>query len=227
MKAEDLHKVHPGTLRDIVIHEQCSCGTGCPAVAGISAQRMRSRIVRHCSPTLAGLKCGSMFKMCGLDPDDIENVLSEELSRHHDRGLMYEVLNRDGCGTLIYIYRPRLLSDRLSESGVWDLLSDLGYTDRSVDGLIRRLKGRFDEPGMPPEVGIFLDYPLEDVLGYMQNGGRDCRVIGCWKVYGDVDAAERRFRSYRHCRDVFMRRLSEGSDLGRLVVRCRSEPGVQ
>ena len=61
---------------------------------------------------------------------------------------------------------------------------------------------------------------MEDVKGYIENEGRCSRCIGCWKVYGDVESAERRFQSYKRCRDVFSRRLAEGCSLVRLTVRC-------
>ena len=88
-----------------------------------------------------------------------------------------------------------------------------------AESLVSRLVERFAECGMPPEVGVFLDYPLEDVVGYIENKGVGCRTIGCWKVYGDVEQAERRFVQFKRCRDVFSRKLSEGFKLERLAVR--------
>ena len=209
-----------GAESAMLVHGPCGCVNACPAATGKASFEIRSRIVRHCSPTLAGLKCGSMFKVCGLDRIGSEEMVSEEIRHHHDRGLSYRVLFRDRCGTLFYIYRPKLLAKRMSESGVAEFLESYGYIGLDVEGMVRRLENRFEECGMPPEVGIFLDYPLEDVVGYIENDGRGCKMIGCWKVYGDVEQAEVRFRNYRDCRDTFLRRLSEGFGLESMVVRC-------
>ena len=92
---------------------------------------------------------------------------------------------------------------------------------RSCSSTLAELFDRFAHcPTVPPEVGVFLDYPMEDVRGYIENEGRCSRCIGCWKVYGDVEAAERRFQSYKRCRDVYSRRLAQGISLVRLTVRC-------
>ena len=110
---------------------------------------------------------------------------------------------------------------RMDDPEVKGFMESMGYTDFSVPSMVAELSRRFQfGEGMPHEVGIFLDYPMEDVLGYIQNAGRGYRCIGCWKVYGDVAEAERRFNAYHKCRSVYSRRLSEGYELSRLAVKC-------
>jgi hypothetical protein len=60
---------------------------------------------------------------------------------------------------------------------------------------------RFRESGpFPHEVGFFLGYPPEDVIGFMENNGKGCKLCGTWKVYGDVEKARACFREYSLCR---------------------------
>ena len=75
--------------------------------------------------------------------------------------------------------------------------------------------------GLPHEIGIFLGYPLADVEGYIENGGRDCIRLGCWKAYSDPDGAERVFRMIRKCRRVYEECLRRGTPIERLAVRTR------
>ena len=35
----------------------------------------------------------------------------------------------------------------------------------------------------PHEIGLFLGYPLGDVIGFIKNAGQNCKCVGCWKVY--------------------------------------------
>ena len=59
-----------------------------------------------------------------------------------------------------------------------------GYTDTSVDGAIEWLRMRLASgDGFPHEIGLFLGYPVEDVLGFIENAGQNCKCCGCWKVY--------------------------------------------
>ncbi len=219
MRVEETRSESARGQSDILIHDPCFCRECPAAAAGISVPELRERIVRHCSPTLAGLKCGSMFKVCTGDPHGFSKIVDDVLGEVHHRGVRIVPLHEDGCGVLLYVYRPKLLEQRIRGPGVATFLSGYGYDGMDSDSLLERLMERFSECGMPPEVGVFLDYPLEDVVGYIENKGIGCRTIGCWKVYGDVEQAERRFVQFKRCRDVFVRRLSEGICLERLAVR--------
>lgn len=208
-------------LSDIVFHEPGALEPEtCPEGAETSVPDLHERIVRHCAPTLAGFKCGSMFRV-NSDPHGIlEQVSGLEYKLSH-RGLRIDFLVVDDEGCLLYVYRPKLLEARLRDREVRDFLAGYGYAANGCTSTLAELFDRFTHcPLMPPEVGIFLDYPIEDVRGYIENEGRCSRCIGCWKVYGDVEAAERRFQSYKRCRDVYSRRLAQGISLVRLTVRC-------
>ena len=50
----------------------------------------------------------------------------------------------------------------------------------------------------PHEIGLFLGYPPEDVQGFLEN--RLCKCVGCWKVYGDEQAAQNGFASSANAR---------------------------
>lgn len=206
---------------DTVFHEPGPFETEtCPEGIETSVPDLPERIVRHCAPTLAGIKCGSMFRV-NSDLHGILNQVSNlEYSLMH-RGLRIETLVMDDDSCLLYVYRPKLLEARLADPEVRDFLACYGYSVRGCTLTLAELFERFTRcPTVPPEVGIFLDYPMEDVRGYIENEGRCSRCIGCWKVYGDVESAERRFQSYKRCRDVFSRRLSEGCSLVKLTVKC-------
>lgn len=209
-------------LSDITeIHEPaCPKIETCPGRVETSVPDLQQRVVRHCSPTLAGLKCGSMFRV-GSDLHGIHDAVRELDLRLMPRGVRVTVLSFDGTGCLLYVYRPSMLADRISDHDVASFLEGYGYDIGNAPHMVEQLVRRFVLcPKVPPEVGVFLDYPMEDIRGYIEHEGRCCKCIGCWKVYGDVDAAERRFASYRMCRDVYTRRLSQGIPLVELAVRC-------
>ena len=72
-----------------------------------------------------------------------------------------------------------------------------------LDALLEHLSTRTQEQqDFPHEIGLFLGYPIEDVRGFIEQGGKDCKLSGYWKVYGDVQAARRLFRQFDRCRDT-------------------------
>lgn len=192
----------------------------CPRRMETSVPDLQQRVVRHCSPTLAGLKCGSMFRV-ESDPHGIREQIHDLQIMLMPRGVRISVINFDGTGSLVYVYRPKKLEELLTRPDVASFLSDYGYEQGGASVMVSQLTERFSLcPSMPPEVGIFLDYPMEDVKGYIEHNGRCCRCIGCWKVYGDVESAEKRFRSYKRCRDIYSRRFAEGCALSKLAIRA-------
>ena len=63
MKLEN-HECRGMELSDIVFHEPDALDIEtCPEGSQASVPDLHERIVRHCAPTLAGLKCGSMFRV--------------------------------------------------------------------------------------------------------------------------------------------------------------------
>jgi len=109
------------------------------------------------------------------------------------------------------------------------LLGDCGYSRFDVSGALDTLKARLkdlDARGrtfcFPHEIGVFLGYPLEDVLGFIENGGRNCLSCGCWKVYSNECEALKAFERYEKCRAVYQRLFASGCPLTRLTVAART-----
>ena len=80
------------------------------------------------------------------------------------------------------------------------------------------LRGRFDGGcGFPHEIGLFLDYPPEDVQAFIETGGEGCKLCGYWKVYHDVEAARERFACFDACRACLCRMLAAGNTISQLL----------
>ena len=52
----------------------------------------------------------------------------------------------------------------------------------------------------------------------MTHRGKNCKCVGCWKVYGDEYAARRRFAAYQSCTANYCRRRADGASLEGLTV---------
>ena len=88
------------------------------------------------------------------------------------------------------------------------------------DRAIERLKDRLSGGQFPHEIGVFLDYPLADVKGFIENGGKNCKCCGCWKVYCDECGAKKTFSKYKKCREVYCRLWKSGcKSISQLTVK--------
>ncbi|MGN1101541.1 MAG: DUF3793 family protein [Huintestinicola sp.] len=115
---------------------------------------------------------------------------------------------------LMFVYSQKMLGNRLADNAVRSVLAEYGYTDFSVDKCLERLSMRIGESDIfPHEIGIFLGYPVEDVVGFIENKGENFKLCGAWKVYGSVENAKRTFSNYDKCRIFLCNKLNEGSDI--------------
>ena len=181
-------------------------------------------LVEHCAPTFAGLKTGNLFR---ISYADIE-VFREELRRLNGilkkKGLRAVPVRMTAEFALIYLYRPDFLKRDLSCEETARLLTSLGYEPQSVNRSVAFLARMMREKeAFPHEVGLFLGYPPEDVLGFMKSSREGVKCVGCWKVYGDEASARAVFRRFQRCRKVFEENVQRGRNLEALIVRCAAK----
>ena len=179
-------------------------------------RRFEKKLAFHTAPSLLGIKCASLFTLSRSE-FDIGGNARRFNRRAAARGLKIKVL-REECScagrSLILVYSPKLLAARLSAPENRELLREYGYTDdMPLDECLERLSERTKCDDFPHEIGIFLGYPVEDVRGFVENGGRNYKLCGCWKVYGSVESARRKFADYDRCREYLCGRLEQGEDL--------------
>ena len=175
-------------------------------------------IVRYCSPTLAGIKIGSLFS-CRYDTTESLLDFVEEQDRHlAARGVRLVLVRRQKNLALIYVYRTRQLQQLLADPDVQEFLRGCGYTDFRIGPCLNQLRRRLAREDFPHDIGIFLGYPLSDVQAFIDNKGANCPCVGVWKAYTNILEAQRTFQCYRRCTEVYCQRFQAGTDITRLTV---------
>lgn len=176
-------------------------------------------MIEQGAPTLASLKTGTLFCVDTTEPGELLRQIGLWNSRLRDKGVSITLLRYNGHRALVYMYRHSQLRRDLETAGAAELLAQCGYASAEPEYAIERLRERLcSSAEFPHEIGLFLGYPLCDVLGYIKNRGQNSKLTGWWQVYGDAAEAERQFRRFRKCRDVYSRLWSEGRSLRQLTV---------
>ena len=100
-----------------------------------------------------------------------------------------------------------------------DFLQSEGYTPGDAESMLAQLSQRLCcEEDFPHEIGVFLGYPLADVIGFIQNRGKNFTACGYWKVYTDPTAAQAEFDRYKKCERIYARCYYNGTPIRRLTV---------
>ncbi len=178
-------------------------------------------LVYHCSPTLCGLKPANLLSLSKDEYPHLPQLAAAYARLLEDKGIRLTILCSCSCRWLLLVYHQSMLAAQLKQPAVVRLLAQAGYpvdAPFSLEQLLRCLSCRLRQSeGFPHEIGVFLGYPLEDVIGFCRHKGEGCKLCGYWKVYGDVDHAKRCFAAFDRCRDALYARLLSGSPLEQLV----------
>ena len=175
-------------------------------------------IVQQCSPTLAGLKTGSLFTCPFRTEAELRADIAALNRRLAPKGVNVRIL-RVRKRALLYLYRPSSLRRDFATAEVAILLRQYGYSVDDTDACLAQLCTRLaGASGFPHEIGLFLGYPAEDVRGFIENRTVGCKCVGTWRVYGDEDEARRRFAQYEKCTRIYQEKFSAGRSIERLTV---------
>ena len=180
---------------------------------------LEKQIIENCAPTLAGLKTANMFNYKFSTLKSLYQELEMSNQTLEAKGLYTEVLKITESRALIYVYRKKRLQNDLKKEGVFELLKKYGYSSSNLSDCIDYLKIRLQEYDcFPHEIGIFLDYPLLDVIGFIEHGGKNCKCCGIWKVYSNECETSRLFARFKKCTDTYIEVFTKGRSLLQLTV---------
>ncbi len=176
-------------------------------------------IIRHCSPTLAGIKTANIFTCFYGNKEMLCREIRSLNGRLTVKGLCILPLRIDEKKAVVYVCRPHKLEQDLCDSNAVRLLEEYGYPSRSIFSCILKLADRLSaDCDFPHEIGLFLGYPPEDVEGFIRHGAKDYKSVGAWKVYGDTEKAEKLFARYKKCTDIYLKHFASGKSLEHLTV---------
>ena len=180
-------------------------------------KQIEQLLVQHCAPTLAGLKTANMFTYCCQNKMELRKILRHCNAHFKHTDLCIMPLRKVNKRTLLYVYHKEQLMRDIQTNEVKAILQKCHYPThnpmRCLVHLAKRMKSQTD---FPHEIGCFLGYPPEDVLGFMENT-KTCKCVGCWKVYGDETKAKSTFERYKQCTHAYCKRWENGVSFSQLA----------
>lgn len=128
-----------------------------------------------------------------------------------ESGLKVRVLADRGNSLLLLLYCPLALGSLLERKSVQVILGKAGYREPAhPEKVLSELESRMAGEGFPHEIGVFLGYPLKDVVGFMGWARISFTCQGPWKIFGDPSESLRLAATHRECRCRISRQLASG-----------------
>lgn len=122
---------------------------------------------------------------------------------------IYEIKKRFESKTL-FIYDKDMLSKIIYQDENIRFLKKFGYDKNfNIEEMLQLLKERF-KYFCPHEMGVFLGFPLKDVICFMEHPDKKSLLSGYWKVYNNVHYAEKKFINYDNAKCTIVKSVLQG-----------------
>lgn len=170
----------------------------------------------HCAPVLLGIKAANIMTVTGQDYLKVRDLLQ-------GTDISYCFLNTKEDMGILYLYRKWEIIKYLHSEDIQSFLKGYGYATENFDEMLEHLQNQIDsycngEIAFPHEIGIFLEYPLMDVKGFLENNGKHFVYSGYWKVYTDEHNTLRKFQEYDMVRKFAIQAIVSGKKIWEIVV---------
>lgn len=178
-------------------------------------RKMAVMLAIHCSPVLRGIKAANSITVNINESSNMSRLLA-------GTGISCRFLRTTGNKGILYLYREKAITNYLFSEEVWNFLKGYGYQNSNLVGMLDHLGNRLHQYSegrisFPHELGVFLEYPLDDVKGFLINNGKNSYCSGYWKVYHNVSEALKTFRQYDAERDLVIGEIIEGKTIREIV----------
>ena len=185
-------------------------------VEKMDKKELKTQLALQCAPLLTGIKLSNLLTVSKNCVEDVEDLFRDTDITVHT---LYQTENR----VTMLLFREKELLAYLNREEVRQTMLLFGYQTLRLIDIFEKLCARYqkymsDHQSFPHELGLLLGYPVEDVLGFIENEGRNYLYSGYWKVYGDVAKARRTFEQYNAAREEAIRLVFAGMDIAELVM---------
>ena len=160
------------------------------------------QLILHCAPVLRGIKAANTVRLLFTD-------LEKSIILLKGSGITCICLYQDNTSAIVLLYRKERLLGVMNQMDICTYMLALGYQPLDIEGSLLRLQRKmFDyylrDKRFPHELGVFLEYPLNDILQYMKQDGKNYLINGYWKVYDREDEARKIFQRYEDAKKMMI-----------------------
>ncbi|MCY6484475.1 DUF3793 family protein [Clostridium aestuarii] len=127
-----------------------------------------------------------------------------------DFSIKFHELKKTEKITAVLFYNKEKLEKILKEKRNINFLKRFGYAEKmNLQECLELLHTRYEHV-CPHEMGIFLGYPVEDVIEFVDCPNKQCLLRGYWKVYHDTERAKDIFERYDKAKYKIMNLAIQG-----------------
>lgn len=180
-------------------------------ICNMNPNGVERQLAFQCAPVITGVKMSNLLMIQNQNIDKVKFLLEDsDIQLFH----LYTADNK----TSFLLYRRDYFHQYLEQEEVRRLLLELGYHSLKESELLAEFQLRYEScrrghNDFPHEMGIFLGYPIEDVIGFIEHKGKNYLYSGYWKVYGDIQGKRKLFKEFEQAKETLIRLLFSGTSM--------------
>ena len=173
------------------------------------------QLALQCAPVISGIKISNLLTIPAKNLMELSSILKKTK-------LSFRILYPGRERLVILIYRETELKEYLEREEVMAFIYKCGYETSDISKIFPVFVKRYMrymelKQDFPHELGLFLGYPVEDVVGFIENNGKNFLYSGYWKIYKDAEIKIQLFKNYERVQTEMVRLLYEGLDIVNII----------
>lgn len=184
-------------------------------VKGMDLENIETQLALQCAPLITGLKVSNLLIISKGNEEVVKRILNRT-------GISYYRLIQTRTKTTFLLFRRNELEEFLADENVRNVLMKAGYKSLQIDKILRTFSLRYEaymqgDKCFPHEMGLLLGYPVEDVVGFVENNGKNFLYSGYWKVYENQKAKVKLFDKFKVAEETLIHLLSNGLSMSDII----------
>ena len=184
-------------------------------ITSVNMKALDMQLAFQCAPVLMNYKISNLLI---VEKEKIDSV--KQLFAKTELSCKLVMVSEEKSAFLIY--REEALKSYLECRKVRELMESFGYENYELEKILEEFSRKYTEyvsssGSFPHEMGLLLGYPVEDVIGFIQNDGENFLYSGYWKVYTNLSEALEHFERYNLAKETAVRMVSEGKDIFQIL----------
>ena len=155
------------------------------------------RLIEMLAPVLIGSKPAELISLPRYDSQLKKKIRKIEKYIGNCNKVSYRIITYKNTSLKVLFYNPQLLNNYLMDHRNLKFLKSHGYPeDYTLNDYLEYLIKNIEDGIIPHEIGVFLGYPLKDIIGFIGHPSLKLTKVNGWRVYGDTEVSDKKFKEF-------------------------------
>ena len=174
------------------------------------------RILEMLGAVILGSKPAEIINVPGSKEDKKIKLSQIEAFFSNCSRITYRIITTHDGGKRVLFINEKSMEKVLVNKRCINFLKFVGYpADYELNDYMDELVFRLQSEEFPHEIGVFLGYPLKNVLGFMGYGKNELVEVRNWRIYGDKEISYEVYNNFMRDKAI-MKEMIETMNINEL-----------